>query len=126
MCLTERSAKRITRKALARTAHAMLKASATSSKRELGRFSVVTLFSVRIYQWPIKLGIDNMIEKGIIIPENIGNSRLVLTVSGELESLNSSPSVAGGIFRPASASVERVAFRVPCGCRLRWKWDRCK
>lgn len=73
--LTQRSEKRTTRKALARITQAMLKARATLRRTGLGRISVVTSFSVRIYQSPVRLGIDSMIEKEIIMPENMGSKR---------------------------------------------------
>ncbi len=73
--LIPRSAKRTTRKAFARKAKAMLNAIPTSSRTGLGRISVVTLFSVRMYQCPTKLGIESIIEKGIMIPEKMGRVR---------------------------------------------------
>ena len=45
-------------------------------RREFGRVSIVILFSsVRMYQGPIRLGIERRIEIGIRIPEIIGRKR---------------------------------------------------
>ena len=74
--LTFRSAKRMTRQVLAIMPQTILNAIAAFSKGVLGRVSSRTLSSpVRTYQGPVRLGMESITENGIMIPENIGNSR---------------------------------------------------